>query len=130
MRQDGFTLVEVLLAIFLMAIGLLAVAPMFIYAAQGNDLGGDYGSMGAIAVERLELLRGASYPSLAAGGSLTTNVTGYFDDSDPDYLIRWRIVDDVTRADTKLIVVRAWATGVVQTGARKQITVGMIRGRL
>ncbi len=132
MRENGFTLVEVLLALFLIALGMLAVAPMFVYATQGNAVGGDYGSMGAIAVERLELLRGTDYydSSLAAGGSLSSNVTGYFDDSDPDFLVRWRIADDVTRADTKLIVVRAIALGVLgRSGQRKEMTVAAVRGR-
>jgi prepilin-type N-terminal cleavage/methylation domain-containing protein len=132
MRQEGFTLAEVLIALFLIGLGLLAVAPMFIYATQGNAVGGDYGNMGAIAVERMELLRGTDWydASMNAGGSLTANVNGYFDNSDPDFLVRWRITDDPTRADTKMIVVRAIALGqVTPSGQRKQITMAMVRGR-
>ena len=132
MRQDGFTLAEVLIALFLIGLGLLAVAPMFIFASQGNAVGGDYGTMGAIAVERLELLRATDWydASMTAGGNLTANVNGYFDSSDPDFLVRWRITDDVTRADTKTIVVRAIAMGqITPSGARKQITVATVRGR-
>ena len=48
----GFSLVEVLVALFLIGLGVLAAAPMFIYAMQGNATGADFGSVGAIAVER------------------------------------------------------------------------------
>ena len=41
--SGGFTLVEVLIALFLIGIGVLAAAPMFIYAMQGNAVGGDFG---------------------------------------------------------------------------------------
>ena len=136
MRNDascqGFTLVEVLIALLLMAVGVLGTAPLFILAVQGNAIGGDFGQMGAIAVERLEQLRAESYYSanLPPGGSLTSNVTGYFDDSNPDFLVRWTINDNIVRADTKTIAVRAIVLGTVTPGGqRKQITLGTLRGR-
>ena len=82
-RAEGFTLVEVLIALFLIGIGVLAAAPMFIYAMQGNAVGGDFGSVGATAVERMELLRSQDWGTLTAGGSLSTSVANYFDTSDP-----------------------------------------------
>jgi type IV pilus assembly protein PilV len=131
MDSRGFTLVEVLLALFLIAIGVLAAAPMFVYAMQGNAAGADFGTAGAIAVERMEVLRATRYTDLDAGGDLTSDVTAggvdYFDNSNPDYTVRWLIADNVTPADTKTITVRVTARRQV-VGQRKGVTLTTLRG--
>ena len=126
MHENGFTLVEVLMALFLIGIGVLAAAPMFMYAMQGNATGADFGSVGAIAVERMEQLRAANFVTLTAGGSLAANVTGYFDVSDPDYTVRWTITDNVNPVKSKTITVRAVAERQV-VGARKDVILTTMR---
>lgn len=125
----GFSLVEVLVALLLISLGLLAAAPMFVYAMQENAVGADLGTVGAVAVERMELLRSQNYGMLAPGGSLTGNVTGYFDNSHPDVTVRWTIADTtVGPVDVKTITVRAIAKRHV-VGQRKSITMTTSRGR-
>jgi prepilin-type N-terminal cleavage/methylation domain-containing protein len=126
--SGGFTLVEVLIALFLIGLGVLAAAPMFIYAMQGNAVGADFGSVGAVAVERMELLRAEEYQLLLPGGSLTSNVTDYFDASNPDVLARWTITENVTPPNSKTITVRVIATRQV-VGERKDVTLTTIRGK-
>ena len=126
--NKGFSLVEVLVALFLIGLGVLAAAPMFIYAMQGNATGADFGSVGAIAVERMEQLRSQTFVNLPAGGSLTVSQTGYSDLTDPDYILRWRITDDATPPTLKTISVRAIAVRQV-VGERKEITLTTLRGR-
>lgn len=127
-NSSGFTLLEVIVALFLMALGVLAAAPMFIYAMQGNAVGGDLGTVGAEAVERMELLRSQGYTTLTAGGSLTAGVTGYTDTSDPDVIVRWLITDNATPIGTKTIQVRAIARRQA-VGLAKQVTLTSVRGR-
>ena len=127
-NADGFTLVEVMLALFLIGIGVLAAAPMFMYAIQGNAVGADLGSIGAIGVERLELLRSTDYTALPDGGDLTADTTGYFDNSDPAYSVRWRITSNVTPIGTKTIEVRVAANRQV-VGNPKQVLLSTLRGR-
>ena len=124
----GFSLVEVLVALFLIGLGVLAAAPMFIYAMQGNATGADFGSVGAIAVERMEQLRSQTFVNLPAGGSLTVSEAGYSDLTDPDYVLRWRITDNATPPTVKTISVRAIAVRQV-VGERKEITLTTLRGR-
>lgn len=124
----GFTLVEVLLALFLIGIGVLAAAPMFIYAMQGSAVGADLGWVGAVGVERMEVLRATDYSSLPAGGSLTTNVADYFDTSTPGVTVRWTVEDNVTPARTKTITVLVIADRQV-VGDRKNVTLTTIRGQ-
>lgn len=124
----GFTLIEVVVALFLISIGVLAAAPMFMYAMQGNATGADLGSVGAVAVEHMELLRSQDYVALPAGGSLTSGVTGYTDTSNPEVTVRWVITDNVSPLGTKTIEVRAISTRQV-VGNAKEVTLTTMRGR-
>jgi type IV pilus assembly protein PilV len=109
-QQDGFTLVEVVLALFLIGIAVLAAAPMFIYAVQSNSVGADLSSAGALAVERMELLRLTAYGDLVDGGGLDTNVPGYSDTSIEGFDIRWQVTSGGGPGTTKTIIVRTVAT--------------------
>jgi type II secretory pathway pseudopilin PulG len=122
------TLVEVLLALLLIGVGVLAAAPMFVYAMQGNAVGGDLGSVGAFAVERMELLRAQNYFAIPAGGSLTSDVTDYSDTSDPEVTVRWTITDNTAPNGTKTITVRAIANRQV-VGEPKEVTLSTVRGK-
>ena len=124
----GFTLIEVLVALVLIGIGVLAAAPMFVYAMQGNAVAADFGSVGASAVERMELLRSQDYSTLAPGGSLTSSVSGYSDTSNPDFVVRWQIANNAVPSGTRSVTVRAIAVRRV-VGARKEITLTTLRGK-
>ena len=88
-KNSGFTLVEVVIALFLIGMGVLAAAPMFMYAMHANAVGGEKGAAGALGVEQMEDLRAQPFSSLTAGGSLTVNIGGYSDTSDPDFTVRF-----------------------------------------
>ena len=45
--EKGLSLIEVLVALFLITACLLGAVPMFVYAMQGNAFGADLGSAGA-----------------------------------------------------------------------------------
>ena len=134
-NEQGFTLLESLVGLFLIGIGVLAVAPMFILATVGNDAGGDIGQVGAIAVDRMERLREMPYDDtvLEIGGGLTSNVThavtglAYFDATIPGYIVRWQVDTNATPAGTKVVTVRAIDLGQ-NSGARRVATLTSLRG--
>ena len=95
----GFSLVEVLLALSLLFVGIVAAAPMFIFAMKETAAGADMGSVGAAAVDRMELMRASDFYTLAAGGSLSSDVSGFSDTSNSRYTVRWSIVDNDRRTD-------------------------------
>jgi hypothetical protein len=69
---------------------------------------------------------------LTAGGSLTGNVSGYFDDSHPEVTVRWTVADitvtqGASTVSMKTITVRAIAKRQV-VGERKEITMTTERG--
>lgn len=125
---SGFSLIEVLLALFLLGVGALAVGPMFVYGMRKSASSGDFGKVGAAAVKEMELLRVASFGSLTAGGSLTSNVTSFSDTTDASVTVRWTIVDNATPATVKTINVLAVAKRAV-SGPAKQIQLSTKRSR-
>ena len=64
--QRGFSLIEILVALLLMQIALLALVPMFVVATRSTTSAGDLGTVGVIATQRMELLRQTAFTALAA----------------------------------------------------------------
>lgn len=124
----GFSLVEVLLALALLFVGIVAAAPMFIFAMKETAAGADLGRVGAAAVDRMELLRASDFYSLPAGGGLASNVTGYSDASNPAWTVRWQIVDNGAPPTVKTISVRAIVTRQA-IGLAKEVTLTSLRAR-
>ena len=127
-RSDGFSLIETLLAMFLLSLALLFVAPLFVYARKATAASGDIGSTGAIAVRRMELLRQTPFLGLTAGGSLTNDVAGFFDNSTAGYGVRWLVTDDANPAVIKTIQVRVVSTRAV-LGVAKVVTLSAVMDR-
>ena len=132
-NADGFTLIEVMLALFLIGLGLLAAAPMFVYAMQGNASGADFGTVGALAVEQMETLRSQPYSTLAAGGDIDTPTVGYTmtvadQQINITYTMNWAIVDNASPVGTKTITLRAVADRQV-VGVAKEVVLTSVRGR-
>jgi Tfp pilus assembly protein PilV len=107
MDQRGVSLLEVLASLLLLGLSLLAIVPMFLTATRSTASAGEISRLSAAAGQRMELLRQIPFDTLTAGGSLSADQTGYFDASDPDFLVRWRVTDDATPATVKTIEV--WA---------------------
>jgi type IV pilus modification protein PilV len=81
-RESGFTLLEVLVAITVLAVGLLALAALMSQMSTSTNQSRYMGIESLLASEKLEDLN--RYPAsdtthLAAGGGLTADVPGYSD---------------------------------------------------
>ena len=78
-KQDGFSLLEVLIALVILAIGLLAVAQMQITAIKGNAFGSGMTSASSLAANTLERLMALPYDDVQLttyGNWLPDNITG------------------------------------------------------
>jgi prepilin-type N-terminal cleavage/methylation domain-containing protein len=83
-KQKGFALIEVMIAIFILAFGLLALAALLSQLSGSTTQSRYLGSEVMLASEKLEDLNQLDYKAykltaLAAGGSLTANNANYFD---------------------------------------------------
>lgn len=63
-NKDGFTLLELLIALAVLAIGLLGIAGMMVSAIQGNAFGGKMSMAENLASQRLEFFKNLGYGSI------------------------------------------------------------------
>jgi len=121
---NGFTLIEILIAICVLSIGLLAVGSMQVSAIRGNSYARHVTDASTMAQDRLEKLLSLSYTD----ADLTAD--SHVDPDPPDsYAITWDITDGGTTnpnvvANTKLIEVK-----VEGGGLRKEIVFSCLKRR-
>lgn len=123
--EDGFSLVEVMVAIVILTVGLLSLAQMMVVSTHSNNLSGRMTSCSALAKEQLERLKAAPFytvpaalarnPALASGGDIDATVGGYSQLYDPEglpsagsglYEVRWQIIDVITALPLEMIQIR------------------------
>ncbi len=71
-RSNGFTLLEVLIALMILAIGVLAVTTMQLNATKNSAVGDVISKALTVAESRVELLRSSPPANLVEGGTLDT----------------------------------------------------------
>ena len=127
-KQEGWTLIEVLVAIVILCVGLLAVGTMQISAIRGNFMGGNTSIALTLASQKMEDLLNRNYTDAAlANGAHTEQVSdsgvvaaGGF------YRRDWTITDTVTGASNwptmkEITIIVSWE------GNRHRVTISSMR---
>lgn len=65
-RKNGFTLIEVLIAIVILSVGLLGMASLTVGIIKGNKLSNDQTTATTLAQDKMEEIRSNSYASVAS----------------------------------------------------------------
>ena len=105
---EGFTLLEVMITVVILAIGLLGLAGLQIVAIKGNSFGQQMSVASTLAQNQLEELRQIPYDSLSDGSSdgndtYTDAVNGV------TYARVWQAVTDAGHPDwLTLLVIVNW----------------------
>ena len=72
--EDGFTLLEMLIAVIIMAVGLLGMAALQGTAMMGNTFGGMNTDATALVMDKIEEYRHTPYRNIAEGTTTESNL--------------------------------------------------------
>jgi type IV pilus assembly protein PilV len=120
-EEKGFTLIEVLIAVSILTVGILAVASMQISAIRGNYIASTQTGGTTWAQDKIEYLMSLDYadPDLDAGS--------HTPETHDIYTISWNVAADDPINNTKTISVNVtW----VDRGAAKSISLDYIKAIL
>jgi type IV pilus assembly protein PilV len=115
-REGGFTLIEMLIAVSILSVGLLALGSMQVSAIGGNAHSANVTDGSTLAADRLEKLLALPYThaDLSSGA--------HVDPSPPTgRTVSWNIVDNAPLANTKTITLTVqWTDHAVQKSVSMQ----------
>lgn len=129
---SGFTILEVMIVIGILAFGLLSLAAMQIQAMKGSDRGRHATNAAAIAENKMEQLQQNSWASIAATGGFVNDPTaqntiqldGGVDINERAYNVSYQIAD-LQASFTRAIDVQV--TWTEKSGENRSITLSSIR---
>jgi prepilin-type N-terminal cleavage/methylation domain-containing protein len=105
-NERGFTLIEVLLAVGLISVALLAMSGMMTTAYRTIDRSGEHTAASVLCLQRLEFLRNQAFTSSTLNaGTTTETLTGTY----AGYSRITTIVDNTPRAGVKRLTVQTSA---------------------
>ena len=98
-RPKGFTMIEILVAMVILTISLLAVAGLMAKTTRNNSFGCYMTEAATFAQDKLEELRIAPWASIANGNDMKTGSTGM------NYARNWSVVANATNLRTITIAI-------------------------
>ena len=106
--EEGFTLIEALIAIAILAIGLAGVTNLFVVASSSNSAANHGTAATTEAIETMERLKAIPFLQLVPGGSLTADlpVLSATDDVTAATYNRVRELDGVGRIRSRWSIVQ------------------------
>ena len=101
-NDGGFTLLEIIMAVSILTVGLLAVASMQISAMRNNSMAIDYTESTERVQDRVEKILNfnitnlvdANNDGLAGINAVGNNADGKDEITDPRYKVYWNVVED------------------------------------
>jgi type IV pilus modification protein PilV len=119
-KNQGYTLIEVLIAMAIFAVGFLALATLQIKSIKQNASAKMYTEATSVAVESLERLISLPFDhsDLNQGNNPHSMTTG-------GYTIQWNVQDDIPVTATKTIVINVTGTNPYA----KPITIHFVKGQ-
>ena len=107
-HDDGFTVLEIMFAIAIIAIGLFAAMSMVIMVTKGNTHSKSIMTATTLAQDKLEYFKKIDYSSIAGTSLLTGTSTVYY-----------LVADVVTSTNTKTITIDVYWNPATTTSSHK-----------
>ncbi|HSK71245.1 MAG TPA: prepilin-type N-terminal cleavage/methylation domain-containing protein [Pyrinomonadaceae bacterium] len=98
----GFTLIECVIAVVLVMIGFTAIFSLLTACLRTEVTSRELAAANSLSRLKIEELKNSTR---SAGGSLTGNVTGFFDSPNTKYTRRWQISADSMGTQTVTVAV-------------------------
>lgn len=126
LREEGFTLIEVLISTLVLTIGMIAIAGLLAVTVQAQITARESARSVRLAQDKMDELMKAAFtsPAVSVGGGLNANVANYNESPDAGTTIRWVVANGPT-ADTRVVTVRV--ISVRSQGARQTNLSSIIR---
>ena len=100
-NNNGFTLIEIMIAILILVVALLGMAGVTVSVINGNAFSKEVTSATTLAQDKMEELKNTAYGSIVSGS-----------DTDSIYSRTWAVTADSPIADTKTVEVTvSWSRG-------------------
>lgn len=129
-RQSGFTLIEVMVALCVLCIGILGIASLQGTAIRGNGTAARVTSASNLAQDWLEHLMGLEYTASYTDPDLLSDIQHGGPHVDPNppqgFSVTWNVTDDSPAPGTKSIVITVTWQG---QGAQKSTVLQCIKSR-
>ena len=109
MRSKGFSLIEVVIALFILAICLLALAGLMVTTTRNNSFGGHMTEAATFAQDKLEQLRAAPWASIIAGADTAVGATGI------SYARSWAVTDNPSGDQRWVTITINWTDPTAKT---------------
>ena len=108
--QNGFTLIEVMIALVILAGGLLALMTLQIVSIRANAFSSEMTYAGMLAQRRLEQIRNTAYASITPG-TVTDIVPASDATKGMPYIVETKVDDNTPATDMKTVTLTIKWTG-------------------
>jgi type IV pilus assembly protein PilV len=105
-RANGFTLIEILVALVILAIALLALAGLMVTTTKNSSFGSHMTEAATFAQDLLEQLRASPWANVVSGADQRTGSTGV------NYNRNWNVVPNPTGNQRWVNITVNWNDGV------------------
>jgi len=108
-HRRGFSLIEVMIALGILAFGLLTMSGMQIHAMRGGASGRQSSQAAAIAQDKMEEFQRAPWSTLTETSGWTSGVSEPHAQGNQNYVVSWRIADLVATRTKSIDVRVTWS---------------------
>jgi prepilin-type N-terminal cleavage/methylation domain-containing protein len=108
-RSKGFSLIEVLIAMLILAISLLALAGLMVTTTRNNSFGGHMTEAATFAQDKLEQLRAAPWASIIPGADTVVGATGI------SYARNWIVANNPNGDQAWVTITMNWTDPTANT---------------